>query len=158
MSWECSYGRLLISSRSVCKRGWKTKEYREISQYYQICWHCPIKWNANFEQGQKPPEQMWFKNYFLSFPVRSHSWTQAIFSPNIALACQLHNTAVWHSALLLLTGPNSILDLWGKNGSYVAADEGHFFHRCSVTIVGMSLGLSEQIKRGLYHFKRSALV
>lgn len=48
----------------VCESEWKTKGKREISQYYQICWHCPIKWNANFQQGRKTQNKCGLKMTF----------------------------------------------------------------------------------------------
>lgn len=33
----------------VCESEWKTKGWSEIAQYYQVCWHYTIKWNANCE-------------------------------------------------------------------------------------------------------------
>lgn len=71
----------------------RQKACREISQWYCMCWHCPIKSNSAFEQGPIT-EQMWFGSDITSALVHSHSQTGAPSRNlwNVVFACSLHNT------------------------------------------------------------------
>lgn len=99
---------------SVCEKlSKRQKAWREISQRYCMCRHCPIKSNRDFEQGPIT-KQMWFGSDITRALAHSHSQTGGRAEICETLSQRVSYTTTWCGALpcycgCVITGPVSAL-------------------------------------------------